>query len=179
MATILDVIQGLQQAASNAYDGAVDSDGELVEAGLQREEGNPLIDKRVIDGFNVSFYADRMCLSYHSEVQLKEVYAGGFEDQIEQTLSEVIKFLKKEYRKVTGNSVTLESLEEADIRVENSSRVRSWVTAKKHYRIGGIDNMDEIKTPSEDRLDAGWQKFLNQGGWKGKRPKNDSRKKET
>ena len=70
MATIYDIVQGLSQAAANAYDGAHNEEGELVEAGLQREQGTPLIDKRVMDGFNVKFFGNKMVLSYQSEVQL-------------------------------------------------------------------------------------------------------------
>ena len=43
---------------------------------LKREEGDALIDKRVMDGFNVKFYGNMMCLHIMSEVQLKEVYAA-------------------------------------------------------------------------------------------------------
>ena len=96
MATILDVVTGLSQAAANAYDGALDDSGEPIKVGLRREDGDPILDKRIIDGFNVVFYGDKMCLGYHSEVQLKEVYATGFESDIEQQLQDVISFLKKE-----------------------------------------------------------------------------------
>ena len=176
MATILDVVTGLSQAAANAYDGALDESGEPVKAGLRREDGDPILDRRIIDGFNVSFYGDKMCLGYHSEIQLKEVYGVGFEDEIEQRMQDVVSFLKKEYRKITGSSVKLTADADADIRVESTSRVRSWVTAKKHYTIAGISDIDEVKSPSEDRLDVSWRRFLDQGGL-GKRPKNDTRPK--
>mgnify|MGYP003656167360 FL=1 len=177
MATVYEIVQGLAQAAANAYDGALDEKGEMLEAGLQREEGNPILDKRVMDGFNVKFYGDKMCLSYQSDVQLKEVYANGFETDIERRVADIAKFLKKEYKKITGNAVTLTKEGEIDVRVENSSRVRSWVTAKMHYKIGGLDESMEIDASSENRVEASWKKFLDLGGWQGKRPDNDSRKK--
>ena len=96
MATVYEIIQGLSQAAANAYDGALDENGEALKPGLQRDDGRPLIDKRVMDGFNVSFYGNMMCLGYHSEVQLREVYANGFEQEVEQRIADVVKFLKKE-----------------------------------------------------------------------------------
>ena len=136
MATVYEIIQGLSQAAANAYDGALDENGEAVKVGLQREEGRPLIDKRVMDGFNVTFYGNMLCLGYHSEVQLREVYANGFEQEVEQNIADIVKFLKKEYKKITGSGVTLTKAGEIDVRVENSSRIRSWVTAKMHYKIG-------------------------------------------
>ena len=65
-ATVYDIIQGLSQAAANAFDGALTEDGEPIKAGLQREEGHPILDKRVMDGFNVKFYGNMMCLTYQS-----------------------------------------------------------------------------------------------------------------
>ena len=176
MATVYEIVQGLSQAAANAYDGALTEDGEAIKAGLKREEGDPILDRRVIDGFNVSFHGPLMCIQYHSEVQLKEVYAAGFESGIEQQIADIASFLKKEYRKITGNSVSLTKEGEAEMRVESSSRVRSWVTAKCHYRIGGMDDVVVVGEVSEDWLEANWRSFLDQGGL-GKRPKNDKRPK--
>ena len=65
MATVYEIVQGLSQAAANAYDGALDEKGEPLLVGLQREEGDPILDKRVMDGFNVKFYGNMMCLSLH------------------------------------------------------------------------------------------------------------------
>ena len=88
--------------------------------------------------------------------------------------------LKKEYKKITGDSVALTEVGEIDIRVENSSRVRTWVTAKKHYKIGGLSEEMNLETGSEASVEKSWQSFLELGGWDGnggKRPENDSRKK--
>ena len=180
MATVYEIVQGLSQAAANAYDGALDEDGEVLKAGLQREEGDPILDKRIIDGFNVKFYGNMMCIGYQSEVQLKEVYASGFETDIEQRVADIASFLKKEYKKVTGKSVNLTTEGEIDVRVENSSRVRSWVTAKMHYKIGGLAEDMAVTPESEDTVEANWKSFVGQGGWNGKggtRPDNDTRKK--
>ena len=176
MATVYEIIQGLTQAAANAYDGALTEDGEPLTAGLKREEGNPLIDKRCMDGFNVRFFGNKMILSYQSEVQLKEVYANGFEGEIDQRLTDIVSFLKKEARKVTGSSVKLKQEGDVDIKVESISRHRSWLVAVKTYIIENVD-AETVPQGSKDRLDSGWKSFLEQGGWQGKRPKNDTRKK--
>ena len=180
MATVYEIVQGLSQAAANAYDGATTDDGEQLNAGLQREEGDPILDKRVMDGFGVKFYGNMMCLTYHSEVQLKEVYASGFESDVEQRVADIASFLKKEYKKLTGNSVSLTAEGEIDVRVENSSRVRSWVLAKMHYKVGGLSEEMSNSTASEAPPESNWKSFLDQGGWNGKggkRPENDTRKK--
>ena len=74
----LEIIQGLAQAAANAYDGSHDErfvrDGEVKKIGLKREEGCPIMDNRVMDGFKVKFSGDSMCIHYQSDIKLKEVY---------------------------------------------------------------------------------------------------------
>ena len=174
MATVYEIVQALSQAAANAYDGAHDADGKAIKVGLQREEGRPLIDKRVMDGFNVRFHGNIMRLTYMSEVTLKEVYASGFESGIEQNMADIVKFLKKEARKVGGGSISLSPEGEIDVRVENSSRVRSWVTAVMDYKIGGMEEVSVVGEAVEDKLAAGWEKFMSQGGY-GTRPPNDKR----
>jgi len=177
---VYEIVQGLSQAAANAYDGALDENGEPLLAGLKREEGDPILDKRVMDGFNVGFYGNMMCLTYMSEVQLKEVYDSGFESDVESQLSEIVKFLQKEYKKITGKSVSLTAEGEIDVRVENSSRVRSWVTAKMHYKVSGLGEDMQVNAPSKERLESNWRSFVEQGGWDGKggkRPENDTRPK--
>ena len=177
MATVLDVVRGLSQAAANAYDGALDENGDPLKVGLQREEGDPLIDKRVLDGFGVRFMGPYLCINYQTEVQLKEVYASGFETDMEQTVEDIAGFLKKEYRKITGNSVSLTAEGEIDVRVESSSRVRSWATAYRKYKIGGMQDVVVVGEATEDRVEKSYRDFLNQGGFLGERPRNDTRKK--
>ena len=77
MATVLDIVRGISQAAANAYDGGHDEkyslDGEARKIGLKREEGDPITDSRVIDGFGVTFHGNLLCISYQSDITLKEV----------------------------------------------------------------------------------------------------------
>ena len=68
MASVLEIVRGIAQAASNAYDGAHDErfvrKGEDKKVGLKREEGCPINDSRVMDGFNVRLHGDKLILSY-------------------------------------------------------------------------------------------------------------------
>jgi len=176
--TTLEIIQGLSQAAANAYDGAHDEkysyDGQARTMGLKREEGCPIMDKRVMDGFKVRFYGDSMILSYQAEVMLKEVYGGRFEQDIESMMNDIKKFLQKEYRAVTGKSVTLTAKGEPNILVQSTSRIRNWVEAQQHFKIGGIESLP-ILEPSIDQTRDVTRKFLEQ--FSDKRPQNDTRKK--
>ena len=87
MATTLEIIQGINQAAANAYDGAHDEkysyDGEARKVGLFREEGDVITDSRIMDGFGVRFQGNRLIVSYQYDCMLKHVHENGFESEIE------------------------------------------------------------------------------------------------
>ena len=174
MATTMEIVKGISQVLANSYDGALDDKGEPIKVGLKREEGNPLIDSRVMDGFKVTFHGNQLRISYHSEVKLKDVHASAFESDLEKMIADIAKFLKKEYKKVTGDALALKANGEVDAIVQETSRVRSWVQASQMFDIGGVD-AEGVKEPSEDNMEANFKTFLEQGGWGGK-AKNDTRK---
>ena len=107
MATVYEIIQGINQAAANAgWDGAheesLQADGTARDAGLARQDGHYINDRRVMDGFKVTFHGPLLRIKYQSEIRIKEVQDKGFEDEIIRRLQEIVKFLKKEYKAITG-----------------------------------------------------------------------------
>lgn len=164
MATTLEIINGISQVLSKAYDGALDENDEPVKVGLKREEGDPLVDSRVIDGFGVKFEGNKLCITYSSEIKLKEVYGGTLENDVSSMISDVAKFLKKEYRALTKSSLSLKEDGEVNVLVQPVSRVRTLVTAVQKFAIGGIaeelpdrpsldipSTPEAKKTPNDDR----------------------------
>jgi|TARA_R100000951_G_C2602859_1_gene168725 hypothetical protein len=179
MATTMEIVRGISQVIANSYDGALDENGEPIKVGLKREEGHPIHDSRIMDGFKVSFHGNKLCIHYHSEIKLKDVYANGFESDLEQTIEDIASFIKKEYRKITGSSLSLTKDGDMDAIVQNTSRVRTWVQAKCFYGIGGLDDStDGINDPSEGKLEDSFRKFLEQDAGD-KKAKNDKRKAPT
>ena len=155
MATTLEIINGISQVLSKKYDGALDENDEPLKIGLKREgdeNTNPLIDSRVIDGFGVKFEGNKLCVTYSSEIKLKEVYGGTLENDVSSMISDVAAFLKKEYRALTKSSLSLTSEGEVQVLVQPVSRVRTLVTAVQKFKIGGIDEQsserEEMKIPS-------------------------------
>ena len=101
MATVLEIIQGIAQAAANgAWDGAheesLQADGKARDAGLKRQDGHYINDRRVMDGFNVKFMGPLLRVTYQAEARIKEVQRNDFEDEVTRHLAEIVKFLKKE-----------------------------------------------------------------------------------
>ena len=177
---MLEIIQGLAQAAANGYDGAHDEryvrDGEAKKVGLKREEGCPIMDKRVNDGFKVKFMGNKMCIHYQADIMLKDIYGGGFENEMARMINEVKKFLQKEYKVVTGNSVTLTKEGDISILATSVSRVRNFVQAHQYFKISGIKEDPDAGGSENRKIEDSWRKFLKLSN-NNKRPSNDTRPK--
>ena len=155
---VMEILRGLQQAAHNAHDGALDDEGKPVKIGLRREKGSYLSGNRLMDGFNVKLQDNKMILNYQSEILMKEVHDKKFEDNIGDTMDEVIKWLKKEYKKVTGEAISLKMKGKPVITVESTSRIRSWVVAQCVYEIKGLKSGAE-----KHDVDKAIKDWLSQG----------------
>ena len=177
MSNILDIITCLNQVASNSYD-AYEVEEKI---GLKREEGHALLDHRVIDGFRVRFAANKMIVTYQSEMRLEELHPRNrFENEIERKFADIAKYLKKEYKKIKKSSVTLTEDNDADILVQTTSRYHTWVQAKKQYNIGtdsgDVVSLRRTSTRSEDKpYEKKFKDFLELSS--DKRPSNDTSKK--
>jgi len=132
MSNISDILAGLQQAAANAYDGGEET------GALKREEGNPLLDYRVNDDFKVRFQGDKIYITYSIELPRKDYHERDFDLDLEQTFQDLSSYLKKEYKKVTGNSVQLKKDGELDKDIEYVSIYKILVTATCPYKISGL-----------------------------------------
>ena len=90
MASVYEIIKGINQAAANAYDGSHDKrfvvDGEDKGVGLRREEGCPIHDSRVIDGFKVRISGPKLIVTYQSELPMKSFHNTKMDDEIEQVI---------------------------------------------------------------------------------------------
>jgi len=170
---MLEIIRGIAQAAANAkaHPGTTYKGRELgADIGLKKDadpfdmsQNIRIRDRRLHDGFSVKFGDDHLCVIYQSDIELKELYESGkFEDEMERVMKDITSFLKKEYKSVTGNTLSLSASGEIDILVQSTSNVRSFVNAVKYYKIGGVDSTAE----EERTIDAKFKKFLDQGGWK-------------
>tara|TARA_R100000808_G_scaffold10078_1_gene27134 strand:- start:4779 stop:5327 length:549 start_codon:yes stop_codon:yes gene_type:complete len=181
MASVYEIIQGINQAAANAsWDGAheesLQADAKARTAGLQRENGHYINDRRVMDGFNVRFMGPVMRLTYQAETRIKEVQDNGFEDEIGRHLEEIVKFLKKEYKVITGDNLTLTKEGDHHVLVQRISNYRTDVQAHCDYKIGGLADVVEVNGGSDkDRLDKAIKDWLALGP-QNRRPKNDTRK---
>jgi hypothetical protein len=139
----LEVFRGISQAMGYAYDGATDEKGEPIKIGLRRDDANPMLQSRdgQMDGFGVKMVGDKLIVNYHSEAPMPEVHKKGpsaFENEVEQRFANIVKFLKKEYKKAVGKALSLKADGDAEILLQYMNRKRSWIQATKCYTIGGL-----------------------------------------
>ena len=177
MASVYDIIKGINQAAANAYDGShveeLQADGRARTAGLSREDGHYINDRRVIDGFKVSFHGPILRVKYQAETRIKDVQDNGFENEIISKLKDIVKFLKKEYKAITGETVALTLEGEHQILVQRISNYRTDVQAQCDYKIGGLTDVGEVNGGSDkERADKAIKDFLALGRDKAKKPSN-------
>ena len=176
----MEIIQGLSQVAANSYDGAREEDGSRKMMGLKRDEEVSIHDKRVIDGFSMRLHhGNKLCVSYTTEVLLSEIAEKGkYEDSLLQDVADVISFIKKEFRKVTGSSLSLKELKDPKPEFDfmQTSLVRSEVKITCHYEVGGLEDPSEEKDAFREKALKGMEKWLSLSS--DKRPQNDTRKPE-
>ena len=177
MATVYDIVKGINQAAANAYDGNHDgryrTDGEDDLIGLKREEGCPINDSRVMDGFKVKISGPVLIITYQSEMPIRSFHNTKLGQEMETVFSDIVKYLKKEYKKINNEALTLTPAGPCDILLQNMSKLRTWVICQKNYKIGNMKDVIPVKEPSIDRLSDNFRNFLNQSN--DKNPSNVTR----
>ena len=156
----MEIIKGIQQAAANGFDGGKPVDG------LGRSEPTPITDRRVMDGFGVRVQGDTLVVNYHQEIPLAKSQPNRLQSDCDQTLEDIVSFLKKEYKIITGEALTLTEIDkESDIHSEYINRHRLATKAVKRWKIGGLNDLtkqreEDKTTPS---LDDAVEDFLKQG----------------
>jgi len=158
MSNIADIVKGINQAAANAHDGAIDAEGEPLDIGLERNKSVPISDRRIMDGFGVTVSGTTMRVNYTRELPSKDVADNKLKSKIENSIEEVTKFLKKEYKNLTGEALKLKKKGQLEMgNVQSTSRVRSWVQAHCEYEIQGATGHD---VKDKDDVDAAIKSFL-------------------
>lgn len=156
---IYEIVQGIFKAVSISYDGPTYNDEIDNSVGLRREEGNPLLDKRIMDGFGVKVGGRILTINYNSEIPLSEITNMGpnkFEAEIESMIEKCLTFIKKEYKKGTGKALSVKELKrenkkgktekDFDVEIIPISRVRTSIKAHKCYELLGIPKEEEHKS---------------------------------
>ena len=82
------------------------------------------------------------------------------DEELEQTFADITKFLKKEYKNLSGETLSLKEDGPASMMLQNMSKIRTWVQASKVYTVGNMKDVLPVGEPSTDRLEDNFRKFL-------------------
>lgn len=160
-ANTLEIIRAIGQVVSNSHDGAVDKEGNPIKIGLKREEGHPLYDSRIMDGFRVRFEGPNLGIIYHSEITMKDMHEPTFQNDIEKIYNNIVQFLQKEYKLITKKSLSLKPLmDEVQIEARWLNQMRCWVECYKRYKINNIKDVDEYAENRTSIKENLFRKFL-------------------
>jgi hypothetical protein len=174
--TVIEILNGIYSHVQSKHHGAKDKDGKPVDIGLLRDKGEDIKDQRVMDGFNVKVVGKTLIIKYHCEERLDAAHKRDFEVDIKKIFADIVKFLKKEYRNHNKDSLNLRKPSEVEIVVQPVSMRTVIVQANQSFEIGNMDDVEDMRKPSEDKLKDTYQKFLDLGAKKGPKSKNDFRK---
>lgn len=151
---ILSVLNALSVIANGAKDGARNLNGDKIEIGLRREEGCPIRDSRVMDGFSVQISGDKLKLTYNTDVMMKDLHDKKFEEEILSYVDKVASFLKKEFKSLTGKELSLSECCEPIVYVQPISRIRTSVKATKTFEVKNLkDTSIDNERPAPDLKD--------------------------
>lgn len=128
------IVRAIHQAAADCFDR---QDPDQDKAGLHHQEGIHWKDPRVIDGFNVAISGSMLKITYHTPCHIKDL-KRGFEQKIDGTFDNIVKYLKKKFKQETGKTLRLKDTGDLHIRAESVSAVRTWAIACRYYQIMNI-----------------------------------------
>tara|TARA_R110000824_G_scaffold70682_3_gene181191 strand:- start:601 stop:1137 length:537 start_codon:yes stop_codon:yes gene_type:complete len=139
MANIYDLAMAISNVMSQkGYDGSG------AEIGLKREEGDPILDSRVMDGFSARVHGNQLIINYHSLMSPKDFHnkkdpAAALKQGIKEMFDNIEKFLKAEVKKLKVGSLRLKQAGEDDALIQYLNRHRYNCVAKRVYNILGTD----------------------------------------
>jgi hypothetical protein len=135
-----------------------DSGDPSVTVGLKRENGDPILDSRVMDGFNARFHGNHLIVNYHAEMFPSDFHrktAKNIEQDILDTFTNIEKFLKKECSAMGVGRLSLTPVGEEDILIQYLNRGKYNCIAKKVYKVRGT-GAEEVASDEQKshKLDA-------------------------
>lgn len=175
--TLAEVMKVLRQIQGQSYDGALTYDGKPLKIGMKREDTDEF-HRRKIDAFSVSSaMPDVIKVKYSSQCRLEEIKDNKyFEDEVYEVLNSIKSHLQKEYKRISGKSVTLTEVKKHPIDVQYMSKVNCYLHTCVEYKVGNGVGKDEdlsLKPTINDTIKNFLQKVKVD-----KKPLNDTRPKD-
>lgn len=142
---VTEILKGIQQAFRNSKQ--VDA-----KIGLKREESVPEWSKslhwtRHFDNFTIQFLpGGNLGVTYCTQLDAPTFYKLNLAQEVENYIADIVKYLKSEYKSVTGKTLTLTRVnpkEDPQIRVEHISNHRMTLYGRLVFKIGKVPDEHE------------------------------------
>lgn len=154
MSDILEIVNGISQALSEKHDGGA-------EFGLGREQKVSMYEKRVNDGFGVSFHGNYITVKLHEDMPLEEVHKPDFETEIHQKMADIVKNISDKYKIVKKKNLSLKKCGDCNIVVQTPNRRRAFINAAQTYEFNTNEKEDKMEKSFNDRSDRYAKQWLN------------------
>lgn len=119
-------------------------DGADAKIGLKREEGDPILDSRIMDGFSARVNGNQLIINYHSMMTAADFHskkdpALALKQNLKDMFDNIEGFLKTEVGKLKVGKLRLKQIGEDDALIQYLNRNRYNCIAKRVYEIQGVD----------------------------------------
>jgi hypothetical protein len=134
------IIRGIQQAFRNSKEVGQ-------EIGLRREEypssAGPGWTK-LFDNFTIKIVGNTLFVTYCTQLTVDQFHEMNLVKEVEAYADEAVKYLKSEYKDVTGHALKLTDMKEDPvIKTEHISYQRMTLYGTKKFKIGSIETLKD------------------------------------
>lgn len=144
----IQIFQALNQAALNATDFTNPKHTGV----LHSEKGKKWLEFTINDGFKIKFLDNMAMILYQVQVNNELTHNRiQFDADCEYQLKQIVSYLQKEYKKITGKSISLTLQGDISVTQEQISMIRKVVTASGRYKISGVEStFDKVKKDTDE-----------------------------
>jgi hypothetical protein len=134
------IIRGIQQAFRNSKEVGQ-------EIGLRREEypssAGPGWTK-LFDNFTIKIVGNTLFVTYCTQLTIDQFHEMNLVKEVEAYADEAVKYLKSEYKDVTGHALKLTDMKEDPVvKTEHISYQRMTLYGTKKFKIGSIETLKD------------------------------------
>ena len=173
--TVYDIIQGIHQAAANGKNfennenipDFKDNENEVSEE--DKDKGHRLGLSVKSQAFFIKINANKMLVTFETMSSIKDVLdKERYIESLKSNMKIVEKFLKSEYKKITGKTLSISMDGELSSMTQNINGTKTFTTAKQLYTIAGIPEIKDAGTEEavktynsmDKMLKESWKKYI-------------------
>ncbi len=108
---------------------------------MDKDKGTWYKDRCLNDGFKVSFTDNKMVITYSKDVPRQSIRDNKkHESELNDMVNQAVSWIKKNFKEITGKSVTLTKDSDPLLRYDQYSNQREFVRMTTVYKIGKVES---------------------------------------